>query len=76
MGVLLTGFFFQSEEIQGLKRKRKRANRERAKLQEKLNLKMVIKGDDGPTEEDAMEPLFALDAIKSGKVILFGSLLS
>ncbi|KAL1140278.1 hypothetical protein AAG570_000210 [Ranatra chinensis] len=57
----------EKEESKDLKRKKKRANKERAKLQEKLNLKMIHKHDDGPIEEDDQEPLFNLDQITTLK---------
>ncbi|XP_034252036.1 pre-rRNA 2'-O-ribose RNA methyltransferase FTSJ3 [Thrips palmi] len=41
------------EEKAEVKRKRKKTNKERAKLQEKMNLKMVLKGDLGPVIEEA-----------------------
>uniref|UniRef100_A0A0A9XC52 Putative rRNA methyltransferase n=1 Tax=Lygus hesperus TaxID=30085 RepID=A0A0A9XC52_LYGHE len=59
----------EDEEARAVKRKKKRANRERTKLQEKLNLKMIHKGDDGPVEEDTQEPLFNLNQIKTKKAL-------
>ncbi|KAE8747513.1 hypothetical protein FOCC_FOCC005674 [Frankliniella occidentalis] len=49
------------EEKAEAKKKRRKANKERQKLQERMNLKMVLKGDIGPTMEG--EEAFDLRAI-------------
>jgi AdoMet-dependent rRNA methyltransferase SPB1 len=56
----------KEEEAQALKRKRKRTNKERKKLQDRLNLKMVLRGDEGPKLE--RDDMFRLQQIESSKV--------
>lgn len=56
----------QEEEAQALRRKRKRANKERKKLQDRLNLKMVLRGDEGPKLE--RDDMFRLQQIESSRV--------
>ncbi|CAF4771467.1 unnamed protein product [Pieris macdunnoughi] len=55
----------QDEEKRLLKRKRKQLNKQRQKLAEKMNLKMVLKGDDGPILES--NDMFRLSDIKDVK---------
>lgn len=55
----------KDEELRDLKRKKKRAMKDRKKLNERLNLKMVLKCDDGPTME--ADDMFALRRIKDDK---------
>lgn len=57
----------QEEEARTLKRKRKRTNKERKKLQDRLNLKMVLRGDEGPTLE--RDDMFQLQQIQSSKAL-------
>ncbi|XP_017115008.1 pre-rRNA 2'-O-ribose RNA methyltransferase FTSJ3 [Drosophila elegans] len=52
------------EEKKDLKRKRKKTLKTKAKLHEKMNLNMVIKGDDGPVEETEHE-IFELKSIST-----------
>ncbi|XP_026757923.2 pre-rRNA 2'-O-ribose RNA methyltransferase FTSJ3 [Galleria mellonella] len=55
----------QDEERRLTKRKRKQLNKQRQKLAEKMNLKMVLKGDDGPILEN--HDMFKLSDIKSAQ---------
>ncbi|KAJ4434370.1 hypothetical protein ANN_22929 [Periplaneta americana] len=57
----------QDEEAREMRRKRKRTNKERKKLQDKLNLKMILRGDEGPKLEAA--DMFELKQIHSGKAL-------
>uniref|UniRef100_U5EYF1 Putative rRNA methyltransferase n=1 Tax=Corethrella appendiculata TaxID=1370023 RepID=U5EYF1_9DIPT len=56
----------RNEEKQDARRKRKQKNKERAKLTQKLNLKMVIQGDEGPRDEGD-DMIFSLNTVKSKK---------
>ncbi|XP_072381201.1 pre-rRNA 2'-O-ribose RNA methyltransferase FTSJ3 [Diabrotica undecimpunctata] len=53
----------QEEEIRDQKRKKKKVLKERKKLNERLNLKMILKNDDGPTMEG--DDMFALKKVTS-----------
>ncbi|CAH0720885.1 unnamed protein product, partial [Brenthis ino] len=55
----------QDEERRQLRRKRKQLNKQRQKLAEKMNLKMVLKGDDGPILES--HDMFTLADIKDNE---------
>ncbi|XP_065332411.1 pre-rRNA 2'-O-ribose RNA methyltransferase FTSJ3 [Cloeon dipterum] len=57
----------KESERKELKRKKKTVLKERRKLQQKLDLKMVFKGDDGPKMDD--DEMFELKTIKSNKVL-------
>jgi AdoMet-dependent rRNA methyltransferase SPB1 len=58
----------EMEERRDEKRKKKKSNKERTKLEQKLSLKMIIKGDQGP-QEIHDEEVFNLDEIKNSKVM-------
>lgn len=57
----------REEEARELKRKKKRTNKERKKLQDRLNLKMVLRGDEGPKLES--DDMFQLRQIENKKAL-------
>lgn len=65
--LMLIILLLQAEELRELKRKKKKALKERRKLNERLNLKMVLKGDDGPTMEG--DDMFSLKQLSTANQI-------
>lgn len=55
----------QDEEYRDQKRKKKKVLKERKKLNERLNLKMILKNDDGPTMEG--DDMFSLKQVSDNK---------
>lgn len=55
----------QEEEYREMKRKKKKVLKERKKLNERLNLKMILKNDDGPTMEG--DDMFSLKQVSDSK---------